>query len=258
MFGKSLSWILLFSIVSFCGSGFAASALTMGDAIDKAGRQRMLTQRMIKSYSLVGMKLKPGAEHEMEGAASLFSAQLAELTAFAEGDAEREQVGRITLLWGDLRTELDQPPSLDRAGEFNDLAELLLQESHKLVLILEKRSGTVAGKLVNISGRQRMLSQRIAKIYLLETWGLGSDVMARQYEGAVSDFSDALVLLMEFRMNTPDIAEGLAAVKKNWDIFGISKFSQKYEARVPSLVVRSMDKILVQVNGITAMYAQLH
>ncbi len=240
------------------GSAYAASTLTMGDAIDKAGRQRMLTQRMIKSYALVGMKLKPGAQYEMEDAATLFDNQLAELTEFAANAVERRQIAKITLLWSDLREELGPEATLDKAGELNDLAELLLKESHKLVLMLEKRSGTIAGMLVNKSGRQRMLSQRIAKIYLLETWGLGSDITAKQYASAVDDFSDALALLIDAKVNTPDIRETLASVEKNWSIFGISNFSQKYETRVPSLVVRSMDRILLQMNGITAMYARLH
>lgn len=144
----------------------AVSALTMGDAIDKAGRQRMLTQRMVKAYAMSGMDLKLGATSELKAAADLFSAQLAELTAFADNAQERTQIDKITLLWSDLHPEFDLAPDVDRAGELNDLAELLLKESHQLVLLLEKRSGTVAGKIVNISGRQRMLSQRIAKTYL--------------------------------------------------------------------------------------------
>ncbi|MCB1785479.1 MAG: type IV pili methyl-accepting chemotaxis transducer N-terminal domain-containing protein, partial [Gammaproteobacteria bacterium] len=42
-----------------------AQVLAMGDAINKAGRQRMLTQRMIKAYALAGMKLGDDAEHEL-------------------------------------------------------------------------------------------------------------------------------------------------------------------------------------------------
>ncbi|MCW5587665.1 MAG: hypothetical protein KIS75_16130, partial [Chromatiales bacterium] len=59
-------------------------------------------------------------------------------------------------------------------------------------------------------------------------------------------------------INTPEINASLAQVLKNWQIFGISNFSAKYDARVPSLVVRSMDKILGLMNDTTALYAQLH
>lgn len=236
----------------------AAPSLTMGDAIDKAGRQRMLTQRMIKAYALAGMDLKLDAGVELNAAADLFNTQLAELTAFAATPEERAQIDKITLLWNDLRPEFDAAPNVDRGGELNDLAELLLRESHQLVLMLEKRSGTVAGKLVNMSGRQRMLSQRIAKIYLLQTWGLGSGVLEKHYNDAVRDFDQALAALQAAQINTTEIASALGEVEKNWRIFGISHFSQKYDTRVPWLVVRSMDRILGQMNTITGMYAKLH
>lgn len=249
---------LLTLMLMLAGTVVADEGLTMGVALDKAGRQRMLTQHMLKSYALTGMKLRIGADADLRKAAELFETQLSELTGFAANDAERAQIGKIRLLWNDLRPELDFPPELDRAGELNDLAELLLRESHQLVLLLEQRSGTVAGHLVNISGRQRMLSQRIAKSYLLETWGLGAAGLAQQYKEAVEEFQVALSELQAAKINTPEINESLAQVLKNWQIFGISNFSAKYDARVPSLVVRSMDKILGLMNETTALYAQLH
>lgn len=256
---KLLPLLVCLSLTTFSSVGFANTPeLTMGDAIDKAGRQRMLTQRMIKAYAMEGMQLKPDAVYELKDAADLFSSQLAELTKFAATPQEQQQVEKINLLWNELRPDIVETPSLNQASELNELAELLLKESHQLVLMLEQRSGKLAGKLVNTSGRQRMLSQRIAKIYLLQTWGLKNTFLSAQYEQAVSDFDTALLTLTGASINTDDIDGDLAKVQKNWRVFGISNFSQRYNTRVPSLVVRSMDRILKQMNTITGKYAKLH
>lgn len=250
-------WVVALFALLCNGAIGAVQPLTMGDAINKAGRQRMLTQRMIKSYALVGMNLTVDAEGQLRDAAALFSKQLDELTGFVATAEEREQIDKITLLWNDLRGEIAKQPDAARVGEMNDLAELLLNESHQLVLLLERRSGSEAGQMTNIAGRQRMLSQRIAKVYLLQTWGRDNALLTSQYEKAVDDFSKALVTLQRSQVNTPEISTALAEVEKNWKIFGISNFSKKYNTRVPSLVVRSMDKILGQMNAVTGMYARL-
>ncbi len=243
-------------LLTLCGGASAASSL--GPAIDKAGSQRMLTQRMVKAYALLGMDLNPGARGELNAALTRFDKQLKDLSKVAETGEENEQIDKTRLLWSELRTELLNAPDASRIGQVNDLAELLLQESHQFVLLLEKRAGTQAGGMVNLAGRQRMLSQRIAKLYLLETWGMDAALVQQQYQGAVDEFSTALIQLHGAKINTAEITDALSQVDKNWKIFNISNYSKKYNTRVPSLVVRSMDKIMAQMNDVTAMYANLH
>ncbi len=57
-------------------------------------------------------------------------------------------------------------PNLQQAPQVNAIADKMLKYSNRFVTLLEERSGTSKGRLINISDRQRMFSQRIAKFYV--------------------------------------------------------------------------------------------
>ncbi|HEC07094.1 MAG TPA: hypothetical protein ENJ12_09590 [Thiolapillus brandeum] len=245
----------------FVGSIAAApaagkSSLTMGDAINKAGRQRMLSQRIVKAYALVGQKVMLSANIQLRDSIKLFEKQLAELTDFAATDEERKTIAEVAALWKKYKALATAKPSKDKAEELAVMSDKVLKKSHQFVLLLQERSGTNAGKLVNISGRQRMLSQRIGKFYVLRSWGLDNPEYKAGQDKAVVEFTDALHLLQNAPENTSEIDDALAKVEKDWNTFKISK-QLKGGNYIPSLVVRSLDKILGQMNYITALYANI-
>ncbi|MCA0042778.1 type IV pili methyl-accepting chemotaxis transducer N-terminal domain-containing protein [Celeribacter litoreus] len=165
-----------------CSPVFASEHLAL--KIDIAGRQRMLTQRMVRSACFIAMEVDVKAHQKLlEDSAALFVSSLSELKTsggFNHLEPATDpnillQIGLIESLWDPFDQQISEQLNARRIGfeqlsRLSDAGERLLKASNDLVLLFEREANAVGAhldpqqaKLVNLSGRQRMLLQRMGK-----------------------------------------------------------------------------------------------
>lgn len=235
----------------------AATEINLAEAINIAGRQRMLSQRIVKSYLQMGQDVRfRVAKGHLKGSIILFEQQLNMLKDFSKDPETLRGLALVEKLWIPVKAIASGPVQRDKAAELRANAEQLLAAAHQVVLILADQSGTQQGHLVNIAGRQRMLSQRMGNLYMLMSWKFEDELYLQDYRAATEEFDNALQELSNANENTPEIGRILAQVRKNWDLYKLSNRMGEGEF-VPGLVVRMLDKILLQMNEVTGLYAAL-
>ncbi|WP_294041145.1 type IV pili methyl-accepting chemotaxis transducer N-terminal domain-containing protein [Thiolapillus sp.] len=106
---RKICFMLLFSCCLLLAP-LTASALAMNDAISIAGQQRMLSQRMVKAYALVGQHtmLSVSTVKQMDDTIRQFDRNLEQLVLFAETPKEKKVIGKISRLWFAYRVSAKQ------------------------------------------------------------------------------------------------------------------------------------------------------
>jgi hypothetical protein len=235
----------------------AAEELSLAAAINKAGRQRMLTQRIVLSYCQLGLGVMPEVSRQrLEDAIEVFDRQLAALEGFSPTPEVREALKAVERLWEPFRTVAEGPPSPEGAGRLLYWNDDLLHSSNKVVQLLQDISGEPYGRLVNIAGRQRMLSQRAAKFYMLQEWGFDSVTIRDELERARNEFVGALAALREAPENTEAILTELDDVEFQWAWFD-NALTLKGDRAFRLIVSDSAETILTKMDEITLMYEHL-
>jgi nitrate/nitrite-specific signal transduction histidine kinase len=247
---------LLLGLALLSPSGWAA--IGAAEAVNLSGMQRMLSQRIAKNYLMIGAEVRPEqANQQLDESLAHFESNLLALEAYASSPAIEQQLQRVALLWQDYRSLVLQRPNRESALVVLSLSDQLLAECEQLVLRIEQSSGSRSAQLVNRSGRQRMLSQRIAKLYLALSWKLPQQDLHPQFEQAVSEFGQALEQLRAAPENSPAINQGLAKASAQW-AFSQSGFRLSSDARyVPTLISVTCETLFKQMDSLTQAYAGL-
>jgi len=135
-----------------------AQVASLNDAINKAGQQRMLSQRMSKAYLALGLDVAlHKAQDVINESMAKFDRQLVELSAFAPGADIKATYSQLGQVWTEYKTLLvGQAPRRDSVAALVDLDGKVLALANQGVTQLEHVSGKSLGRLVNVAGRQRM------------------------------------------------------------------------------------------------------
>jgi hypothetical protein len=234
----------------------------INDAINKAGRQRMLSQRLAKSYMALGQKVQPeSAERVLAASMALFDRQLVELKSFAPSPGIRTTYTLLEAKWGEYKSALiGAVPSKQSADAVLMLSGEVLQLANRGTVELEAVSGKPSGKLVNISGRQRMLSQRMAAFYLSASWGVKVTESSAELAKARQEFLAAHEVLKSAPEATPAIKAELALAETQFTFFEAALRTLQPgtpNAQNQANVFTTSERILQVMDGVTGMYAKL-
>jgi nitrate/nitrite-specific signal transduction histidine kinase len=237
-----------------------AQVQDLNDAINKAGRQRMLSQRMGKAWLALVHGIEPtAAQAVLDKSMALFDRQLVELKAYAPHAELRDTYQKLEAAWSDHKAALvGAAPAKTRAAALLAADARVLALAHQGTVQYEATLGKPVGKLVNVAGRQRMLSQRMAKFYLAATLPVDADTATAEIAKARTEFVGAQEVLRQAPEATPRIKEALQLADGQWVFFDAALQRLQNTQRSTKLgadVFVSSENLLSVMDTVTGLYA---
>lgn len=203
------------------GAAKADGAISPGALINLCGRQRVLSQRMAIAWGLAGRNIAPVKSLvKLRQLEMQFERNLKRLNRLDLSTVLAERLATLKDAWRLYRQALfEAEPTFASARAVLDLSEEILLATDRLTYEAEKQSATPEAHFVNIAGRNRMLSQRIGKLFLFREWGLGGQLVLHCLEASRIEFECNLAELQRSGKGIPELAAQLDEVDGQWRKF---------------------------------------
>ncbi len=228
------------------------------ELINSAGKQRMLSQRIAKDYFAIGMGVNVSkAKKQLKKSIRLFNKTQAELAKRVKNPEVQDMVDFVDMSAEEFMQISQEKFNLDNGAIMLDLSESMLEGSQYIVDELARTSNSKTTSVIDLSGKQRMLAQRIGKYYLSYQAGIKDSNSITQMNAAVREFNDAHKALMANKKNTAQINKELKKIDRLWKI--VYKFYLKIEkGGLPIIVYKTTDDIMKEMNSVTRLYVKLY
>ena len=263
-----------------------AKEIGASERVNYSGKLRMLSQRVVATSCNYAAGIDPEASGAaMRDAQDEFNL-IVEALEFGNpdlgihGEEKRRKtqarIGQLRDEWAPVSAGLDSiadgQASSDQVGAVAEMSAPLLEMAKLLVSDLSAQYSDpnamlqANAMLVDISGRQRMLTQRMSKNFCLLASGVGGDTAKAELEATAGLFEASLVALsggmLNAGINPPpneQIAEGLDIVMTDWaelkPAVEAALSGAEFDKETRAAVFHGMNRMTADMNKVVGMYS---
>ncbi len=237
----------------------AQAQMGLSGAINYAGWFRALSQRMAKAYCQQYLQVLPAAAVDVMGQTRKMvqtgSGELARGMQSGQWPAEvGRQLAEVQKQFA-LLNQMTSAPATTTAlvAAASEQADRTLLIAQAVTEAIEKLAQAPSARLVNLAGRQRMLSQRLAKNYFLSAAKVDSKVVQAQLASDAADFRQALQTLKAAPVSTSSIRNELELADSQW-LFFESALRRPADDAGLNAVATTSERLLGVMDKLTGLY----
>ncbi len=239
------------------------------EAINYSGKTRMLSMRTANQYGFqvcekMDDERKEEAKKHLAQAQKMMNDIYAALLVYPT-IADQEKLKKVVEdgleVWRRMEKMLTIQPTIAGFQDIIALSDTLLGKNEAIVKALEEQSSGAKGKLVNIAGRQRMYSMKLARDYLAVSMGIDKEHRMELMLETADKFENAMHVMKDATDNTDKIKGTLKSISRmEWRVAykSVNEFVKskgvKYDVVMMFLYC---ERLLEKTNRLTGLYASL-
>ncbi|QTD43925.1 type IV pili methyl-accepting chemotaxis transducer N-terminal domain-containing protein [Ottowia testudinis] len=229
-----------------------AEVAAMGTVI----RFRYLSQRFAKAYCCGLLDVDASrTDQVMTATRQAMTRYASELTPMAATSGARAELEQVLRLAREIGTPAVKPATPAAAQAVSKHADSVVQAASNAALALEKIIARPGAKLLNVSGTQRFMSQRMAKNYFLQAAGIDAAAAGAALNADVAAFRSGMATLAAAPISTPGIRGELELAQAQWMLFEAS-LSHRGDKSALRDILTTSERLLEVMDKLTALYEE--
>jgi len=223
-------------------------------AIDAVNHQKVLTQQILKEYAFFGMKNRfKNSKEQLKKHLLNYEEELSELETYLANKPDAlVYLKEVREIWEPVNKIFKKTPKKNKVGELQKKTDKILTKMSGLMKLLLSNSSEGNNKIINISGYQGVIVERMAALYMMKTWGVNDPKFDFKMRESITFFNNTLYKMLDSPLTTSKNKKMVKKVMRGFKFFEIMNRSKtKF---IPTLIYSKTGKIHSDIKKITALY----
>jgi Type IV pili methyl-accepting chemotaxis transducer N-term len=229
-------------------------------AVNRSARMRALSQRLVKLKAQQLLQINLDATSDSIVATDkLISSHLQFLTSSVPTSL-RPRLDTLSRLTASLLAQAKVSPTVESLSQTNTLSLEVLTAADELTTELQTLAKVKAVEIINTAGRQRMLSQRMAKRYLLIAARVEMKETASRMAADRKLFADSMKQLSDSPLADAKVKQELVNLASRYKKFDeiIADTNEKSASKANQTSVATMsEQILSSAHELTVLFEEV-
>ncbi|GAA4111225.1 hypothetical protein GCM10022393_08780 [Aquimarina addita] len=251
--------------------------LSFNKAVNISGKQRMLSQKMAKTYLyLIDNPSDVKAKRDLLTSKIIFEKQNEIILQNSSYKVTKDRVAKVKSIWTSFESIISTPANFDNAKKIIELNTDLLKATNSVVsAIIVESKGVVQGdislleddgygesdtelkQIINMAGRQRMLAQRLGLYYFANQNTLKDKNSEQMLTNVFNELDGAITVLLISNFNNSKIDEKLGLAMTKWEQVKMNKEKLMNQGFKASEIYSISNDLTKAFNTVTGLYEKV-